>query len=216
MSQRTGGIRRPLAHARLYSAVQQALGAERVRATFVQEHLRPQPGERVLDLGSGPGDILALLPQVEYVGLDASPAYVAAGQAREDGRASFVRADVRDPSGWPPGPFDAAISIGVLHHLDDAGAKAMLAGAARALSPDGRLLTLDPAHAPGQPRLARWLIERDRGQAVRTVPEYEELGRGIFDEIRGEVRHGLARVPYTHGFVEFRRPRSGGPRCGAV
>src|SRR3979409_1554462 len=145
MAQRTGGLRRPLANAGIYSIVQRALGADNVRHKFVHEHLRPRQGERILDLGCGPGDILELLPAVEYVRVDNSPAYIEAAQERFGDRARFICADVRELSLDPTERFDAAISIGVVHHLDDAGAAGMVALAAGALRPYGRLVTIDPA-----------------------------------------------------------------------
>lgn len=207
MGQRTGGIRRPLQHAGVYSLVQRALGAQAVRVTFVEEHLRPRAGERVLDLGCGPGDILDLLGAVEYVGIDNSPAYVAAGRARYRQRASFIEGDVRELDPEQLGSFDAVISIGVLHHLHDDDALRMIDLAADVLRDGGRLVTIDPAFTEPQPGFAHWLISRDRGQAVRTPAGYVELGERRFGEVCCRVRHDLARVPYTHALLEYRQPR---------
>jgi SAM-dependent methyltransferase len=207
MSERAGGIRRPLANAGVYSLVQRALGAEQVRREFVREHLRAQTGERILDLGCGPGEILALLPAVDYLGVDRSAAYISAAHGRFGDRGRFVCADVREVSAQSLGTFDAVVSVGVLHHLDDTGATGLAALAARVLDPRGRLVSIDPALAPGQPSIARWLIGRDRGRSVRTAEGYRAVLAPYFETVDCTVRHDLARVPYTHAILAGRAPQ---------
>ncbi|HEY8866069.1 MAG TPA: hypothetical protein VIM22_03990, partial [Solirubrobacteraceae bacterium] len=62
MSERERGWHAALSSARLYSLVQRALGAENARRRLLADHVHPRAGERVLDLGCGPADILALMP----------------------------------------------------------------------------------------------------------------------------------------------------------
>jgi SAM-dependent methyltransferase len=174
-------------------------------------------GERILDLGCGPGDILAALPAVDYLGLDVSSRYLAAARRRHPARArrpgqpgpgvAFRRLDVAAPGAGLPdqAPFDGALAVGLLHHLSDEGAQRALALAASSLRPGGRLVTLDPARRAGQARLARFLIGRDRGRGVRTPEAYRELARPHFSTVAVSVREDLARVPYTHAILECRR-----------
>lgn len=200
-------LRGPLSHAGAYSALQRLLGAPAVRREVVERHARVQAGERVLDLGCGPGDALEVLPATHYVGVDASPDYVAAARRRWDGRGEFVEADVT-AGGFGSGDFDVVLAIALLHHLDDAGAARALATAADALDAGGRLVTLDPALTPGQPLVARWLIARDRGAFARPPEGYRALAERRFASVALTVRHDLARVPYTHAILECREPRA--------
>lgn len=199
-----------LSNAAMYSLVQRLLGATRARRCLVEDHLRPVAGERILDLGCGPGDILQLLPAVEYVGVDASREYVEAARRRAGGRATFIRSDLRELSLDPSAPFDAVIAIGLLHHLDDGAAAAVAGLAAGALAPGGRLVTLDPGIEAAQGHLARWLIEHDRGRHVRSPEAYAALARPHFASVHPVVRRDLARVPYTHVIIECRGPLSSG------
>jgi SAM-dependent methyltransferase len=186
--------------------VQRMLGADAVRRRVVTQYLRPVAGERVLDLGCGPADILPLIGAVEYTGVDASPRYVADARQRFGGRGSFHCADVRAlPSELGSG-FDAVIAIGLLHHLQDEDAAAALAGAAHRLGPGGRLVTVDPARVEGQPLAARWLLGPDRGARIRSPDGYRELVSRRFGSTVAHVHHDLARVPYTHVIVEGRDP----------
>lgn len=195
------GLRRVLALPAAYSAFQALIGG-RSRERYVREYLHPAPGMRVFDIGCGPGEFAALLGPVEYTGLDLSPAYVAAARARYDGRAEFRCGDVTSADITGDGTFDLVTANGLLHHLPDAAVRQTLELAARLLRPGGRFVSIDPAFAPGQPWVARWLARRDRGEFVRPAAEYERLARWVFPAVVPVVRHDLLRVPYTHVILD--------------
>jgi arsenite methyltransferase len=109
---------------------------------LTREALAVQAGEKVLDVGSGPGLLAAELADegADVLGVDPSESMLAMARAREIPRAAFVPGDalslpVADAS------FDAAVSTQVLEYVEDvAGA---LREAHRVLRPGGRLLVLD-------------------------------------------------------------------------
>lgn len=101
--------------------------AQEVR--FLIEALQLEPGDRVLDVGCGPGRHCRALSEsgIDAVGLDISLDFL-----RAAGEGAWVRGDAR---GLPfaPGSFDAAISLcqggfGLLGGEDDAGVMAGMAG----------------------------------------------------------------------------------------
>lgn len=206
MTQVTTGVRSVLSDARVYEAFQRLVGAEGGRRRFVADHVRARPGDRVLDLGCGPGDLLPHLGEVAYVGVDLSEAYVERARERFGARAAFHVGDATRPDAALTGPFDLVVAIGVLHHLDDAGVRRMLAFAAGVLAPQGRMVTVDPAFADGQPRAARFVISHDRGQHVRDPGAYEALARTAFGSVTATVRSDLLHIPYSHCVVESSDP----------
>ena len=120
MAQITTGLRSILAHPWVYKALQTAVGAGKFRRYFIDHCVRPKAGERILDIGCGPGEIVPYLPAgVEYVGYDISPDYIAFAKQRFPGRGEFYAAPFQESELARHQPFDTAIVIAVLHHLDD-------------------------------------------------------------------------------------------------
>jgi SAM-dependent methyltransferase len=166
---------------------------------YISEYVRPVPGEKVLDIGCGPGDILEDLPAVDYLGFDINPKYVEAAQKRFGHRGRFFCGDVGLTAiDKEAASFDLALATGVLHHLDDKHALSLFKVARRALKPGARLVTYDPCFAAGQPKLRRFVVSQDRGQYVRESAEYVKLAAQVFPQVTSFVRHDLLRIPYTH------------------
>jgi arsenite methyltransferase len=112
---------------------------EQRRATL--DALAPRPGERVLDVGCGPGYLCAEMAEAgaEVVGVDPSPAMLALAEQRGSGvellRGDALSLPVADAS------FDAAVSTQVYEYVADMAAA--LAEVRRVLRSSGRLLVLD-------------------------------------------------------------------------
>jgi arsenite methyltransferase len=117
------------------------------RRRLVREALAPAPGDRLLDVGCGPGFYIADLlgdvgPEGSAVGVDSSPQMLAAAAQRTSAHdnVAFHQGDatalpVEDAS------FDAALSVQVLEYVADT--PAALRESARALRVGGRLVIWD-------------------------------------------------------------------------
>ena len=203
--ERTGGLWRVLVSPGIYMRLQASLAVRGGRAEVADRYIRATAGDRILDIGCGPADILEYLPAVRYVGVDLNPDYLRAAARRfrsSQPGARFVRMDVRSIARSAAGRFDLVLAAGLLHHFDDTEAVGLLATVRALLRPGGRLITVDPGFAAGQGPLARLLIANDRGRHVRPVEAYGTLARQVFEHVQLHVRHDLMRLPYTHAILE--------------
>ncbi|MEN6326637.1 MAG: class I SAM-dependent methyltransferase [Syntrophomonas sp.] len=185
---------------RLFSTI---VGQGPARDTYVKEYIRPQKGDRILDIGCGPADILEHLPEnIYYTGFDMSQDYIAAACERFGQRGEFMCKLLSPEVLGQMDLFDRVIAIGVLHHLDDANAGNLFELAQKALKPGGRLITIDPVFLAGQPWLEHFLVSKDRGNYVRYDGEYRRLVPQGFQDVQTSIRQGMLRMPYSLMFME--------------
>lgn len=153
----------------------------------------PQPGDRVLDIGSAAGAIVHYLSTFgcDVVGVDLSE--VGVQKARE--RYPELRFEVGDAAKLPfaDGSFDKVVAADVTEHLDDATLRAMFAESHRVLVPGGTLSihTLNPRH----------LIERLKKHNLLLAQNPTHIGLRTSRELKGE----LERAGFTVE-LELKRP----------
>jgi ubiquinone/menaquinone biosynthesis C-methylase UbiE len=207
--ERRGAIYDLLARAWFYDLFQLLVGASRARRTVVRELLDLHPGERLLDVACGAGWLVSQLPAgLGYVGYDYNPAYIERAIRRYGDRGRFHVASVREASSFlEPRTFDVVVAFGMLHHLSDSEARALVAQAASVLTDRGRLVCLDGVLHEGQSAVSRWLVSRDRGPYVRSVDGYRRLLAPDFRQVSMSVRTRLMRIPYSLCIGSAREPR---------
>ncbi|HZO17255.1 MAG TPA: methyltransferase domain-containing protein [Polyangiaceae bacterium] len=182
-----GLVHSVLGHPSLYNLSQRVLGASEARYRCLDE-LDARPGQRVLDVGCGPAYYLErLAPGVEYHGFDTDERYIGWATDRFGARARFYCDTYGERHLAELGHFDRVLLMGLLHHLDDREANALLALIARALAPGGRVVTLDTCYDDRLSSLERWLASQDRGRHVRETRAFDEMASRHFQNVRGNL-----------------------------
>ena len=117
------------------------------RRELVSEAVAAHPGDRILDIGCGPGFYIPELleqvgPEGAVVGVDGSASMLALAAQRSEGSTN-VEFHEADATALPvaDASFDAALSVQVLEYVDDI--RTALAEIHRALRPGGRAVIWD-------------------------------------------------------------------------
>ena len=188
---------------RIYNLFSRIIAGD-TRAAYVERYIRPKEGDRILDLGCGPADILLNLPDVAYVGIDMNSAYIAHAERRFANRGTFLLTKVNREMvrRFSLADFDLVLATAVLHHLNDDEAMQLFEVARAVLKPGGRLITLDGCFVAGQSLITRFILSRDRGKYVRTKDAYLSIAQRTFKDVKASVHHDLIRIPYTHIIME--------------
>jgi arsenite methyltransferase len=199
------------------------------RRAIVREALGAAPGERILDVGCGPGFYCAELladvgPQGAVVGLDSSAAMLALARRRCAGHGN-VELREADATALPVAgaSFDGAISVQVQEYVADISAS--LAELHRVLRPGGRLVVFDidwetlSIHSNGDGRLTeRVLAAWDEHLAHKSLPRtlatrlraagFEDVRMAahpfVTDEFDPGSYYGPALTPFIGTFVAGR------------
>jgi arsenite methyltransferase len=166
------------------------------RRELVRAALGAQAGDRVLDVGCGPGFYVTELldvvgPNGLVVGVDVSADMLAVAAQRAEGHDN-VELHEADATGLPvpDGSFDRALSVQVLEYVRDV--PAALAEMRRALRPGGRVVVWDVDwdtvswHATDPELTRRMLAAWDRHLTHTSVPQtlVAQLRDAGFERVR--------------------------------
>jgi ubiquinone/menaquinone biosynthesis C-methylase UbiE len=156
---------------------------------------------RVLDIGCGTGNLLALYAEAgcEVYGIDASPAMLDQAQRR---LGDAARLELGDGTAlpYPDRSFDIVLITSVLHELADAQRRIVLAEAARMLRPAASAMVVD--YVPG-------VIHHPRGWPTRALTLAAErlAGRTHYGGYRSFMRSGGLPPLLEDGPFEIDRER---------
>ena len=177
------------------------MGARKGREKFVTKFIEPYDVKKILDIGCGPAEILSCLDNIDYYGYDISTRYIDSAKYRYADKGKFYNKAIAIEDLADKPKFDFVLMHGLLHHVDDDTAIKLLTIAHAALKTGGRLVTADGCLVEKQNPIARFLINNDRGQNVKTESGYTNLANNVFKEVKSYVRH-QSWIPYTLCYLE--------------
>ena len=194
--------RNMLALSAAYNLFSRFMGGK-ARRVFANKYVNAKAGDKILDIGCGPGNVLAILPeQVDYTGADIDPTYIETARQTYGNRGTFI-CQMVDKALFPDKEiFDIVIASGLVHHLSDTEAHALFETAKHVLKKGGRLVTLDGCYTKDQSPIAKLILSKDRGEYVRHREAYEAIAHASFSHIKTTIHHNLSRLPYTHLIME--------------
>ncbi len=195
-----------------YKRIAMPLLGAGVRQRAIRRMLRPQSGDRLIELGCGNGKFVYWnRRQVDWaVGIDPAPLF--ASEALES--VDLCRADARALP-FREGAFTAAMSIDVLEHLPLSGIIAYLNEAHRVLAPGGRLFIFSNTRegsrldfiVRGARILSRWLGKRGliddardrlrKSDHIKALATYRDLER-----VLAECGFRVERVVFWNGLFQ--------------
>jgi SAM-dependent methyltransferase len=201
--QSNSGLLRSLKVPFLYNLFQDVVGANAFRRRIIRNHVRARLGDKVIDIGCGPAQILQSLPDVEYFGLDTDPGYIAFARRTYGDKATFVVGNTRSvQDDFRFKDADIVIAFTVLHHLDDKDAVDCIQFAYNALKASGRFICLDPCWIPNQGVFSKCIMSHDRGRNIRTEQQYRHLAGKFFRNVHAWVDTKSMRIPYVTVVLE--------------
>jgi|SRR5690606_14529765 len=155
----------------------------------------------VLEIGSGTGQhavhFAAALPQLAWHASDLPDRHAGIRAWMEQAALPNLHGphvlDVRDPDGWPGGPFDAVFSANTLHIMHCPAVEALFGALPRVTTADALLVVYGPFKRDGRHtsesnrRFDAELRARDPGSGIRDQQAVHALARAAGLLLRDEV-----------------------------
>jgi len=183
----------------IYKLLQYLIRNKKFLNEYVNEYVKPEEGDCVLDIGCGPADILDFLPKVKYYGFDSNCKYIDSAKKRFGYRGNFFCQELGEANIPDNVSFDIILALTVLHHLNDAEAVQLFKLSAKYLKRGGRLVTYDGCHAEKEGFISKMFCLLDRGKYIRDKEGYVNLARKVFTNVKYDVRCDLVNIPAAYG-----------------
>lgn len=144
----------------------------------IRDQLPAVPGHKVLDVACGPGAFSNLFDPDNYWGVDINEKYIRYAKRHYSG--DFRTMDARHLD-FEDSSFDEALVFGLLHHLSDEDATAVIHGLSRVLKPGGRALIIEDIPTESKLNLVGHLLHwAENGHFIRSAEHYRRLLQGRF------------------------------------
>lgn len=168
----------------------------------IDRELRPweDVGSRTfLDFGCGTGAFESCFPPSAYVGFDPARHYILHAAQEHGPRFAIM---LGEALGFQAESFDAALVLGVFHHLPDEHGRAAAEEIFRVLKPDATLLVIEDVNPEWWNIPGHMMHLIDRGKFIRSDNDYQALFQSYFTLKRSyPIRSGIC----DYGIYVFER-----------
>jgi len=195
MSQKNKGIYSLLSNTFFYSLVQKVMSGTSFRKKIVKKYITKH-NVKVLDIGCGPAEILDTLPKIKYYGFDINPIYINSAKKKYENKGKFFCKKFTNKNTKYLPKFDHVLLLGVLHHLSDKEINTLMPNIKKVLKRKGNIITLDNIFIHKQNFIAKFLIQMDKGENVRSRKGYLNILKNHFKKINSKIYHQKF-IPYT-------------------
>jgi len=195
MSQKNKGIYSLLSNTFFYSLVQKVMSGTSFRKKIVKKYITKH-NVKVLDIGCGPAEILDTLPKIKYYGFDINPIYINSAKKKYENKGKFFCKKFTNKNTKYLPKFDHVLLLGILHHLSDKEINTLMPNIKKVLKRKGNIITLDNIFIHKQNFIAKFLIQMDKGENVRSKKGYLNILKNHFKKINSKIYHQKF-IPYT-------------------
>ena len=195
MSQKTNNIYSLFSNTLFYSLSQKIMSGTSFRENIAKKYIKKDK-LKVLDIGCGPAEILNSLPRVKYFGYDINPAYINYAKKKYKNKGNFYCKKFTKKEIKKLPMFDCVLLFGILHHLNDNEINNLIPLIKKVLKKGGKIITEDPILIKNQNLIARFIINKDRGDNVRDKKGYLKILNKYFKRIKSKIYHQKF-IPYT-------------------
>ena len=157
----------------IYHLSQKVFLADNFRKNLLKKLLTKKNLD-ILDIGCGPGNMINYLSFNKYYGFDTDKKYIKYAKNKYK-NCNFFCEKFTKTSLKKISRVDVVILFGILHHISDDEILKLIDILKLSLKKDSQIITLDPIYVKNQNKIAKFLIDNDRGAFVRTLKGYINL-----------------------------------------
>lgn len=185
-----------LNHYLLYIFYQKIIGADNYLKSYIKNYIRPQKGDKILELACGAGNIYSMFPlkDVYYTGIDYSQNYISFARKKYPEQ-TFVCADItEDFKAFDK--YDIIYAEAIISAIPNEKVQKMFEAIKKCSNSKTRIILSDMNYRKSAPFLERFLMENERNEYVRTKDDYVRLISSYFKIEKISVVEKPYIIPY--------------------